>query len=107
MKAGTSVPRITNASMSTASVRPTPNSLMKVTWLVAKDDEHHGDEQRRGGDDPAGALEADGHRQLVVAGAVVLLLDAGQEEHLVVHRQPEGDAEHEDRGGGVDLTRWP
>ena len=34
---------------------------------------------------------------LVVAGAVVLLLDPGEEEHLVVHRQAEGDAEHQDR----------
>ena len=39
---------------------------------------------------------------LVVAAAVVLLLDPGEEEHLVVHRQAEGDAEHEDRRGGVD-----
>jgi hypothetical protein len=29
----------------------------------------------------------------------VLLLDAGEQEHLVVHRQPEGDTEHEHRHG--------
>ena len=33
MKAGTSVPRMRKASISTASVRPTPNSLMKLTRL--------------------------------------------------------------------------
>ena len=67
-------------------------------------EEHHRDQQRGGGDDAAGALEADGHRQLVVAGAVVLLLDAGEQEHLVVHRQAEGDAEHQDRRRGVDAA---
>ena len=36
MNAGTSVARITNASMSTASASPTPNSLMNVTPDVAK-----------------------------------------------------------------------
>ena len=44
----------------------------------------------------------DGDGVLVVAAAVVLLLDAREQEDLVVHRQAEGDAEHEDRGGGVD-----
>ena len=36
MKAGTSVPRMRKASISTASVRPMPKSLMKVMLLVAK-----------------------------------------------------------------------
>jgi hypothetical protein len=35
MNAGTSVARITNASISTASARPIPNSLMKATPDVA------------------------------------------------------------------------
>ena len=65
--------------------------------------EEHDREQRGGrGDDAAGALEPDGDRLVVVAGAVVLLLDAGQQEHLVVHRQAEGDAEHQDRRGRVE-----
>src|SRR5207249_427494 len=53
-------------------------------------------------DEASRAFEADGHRRHVVARAVVLLLDARQQEDLVVHRQPEGDAEHEDRGGRVE-----
>jgi len=32
----------------------------------------------------------------------VLLLDPGQQEHLVVHRQPERDAEHQDRDRRVE-----
>ena len=36
MNAGTSVPRMRKASISTARVRPMPNSLMKLTRLVAK-----------------------------------------------------------------------
>jgi len=37
----------------------------------------------------------DGER--VVLRPVVLLLDPGEQEHLVVHGEPEGDAEHQDR----------
>ncbi len=64
-------------------------------------DEHDGDQQRGRGHDPTGALEAHGHRAAVVAGPVVLLLDARQQEHLVVHGEAEGDAEHQDRRRGV------
>ena len=42
----------------------------------------------------------------VVTGEVVVLLDAAEEEHLVVHRQAEGDAEHEDGREDVDRHRW-
>jgi hypothetical protein len=44
------------------------------------------------------------HRVDVVTGAVVLFLDARQQEHLVVHRESEGDAEHEDRCGDVECS---
>jgi hypothetical protein len=37
MKAGTSVPRMRKASISTARVRPRPNSLMKLTRPVANE----------------------------------------------------------------------
>ena len=67
MNAGTSVPRMTKASSSTARVRPMPNSLMKLTSLVAK--ARNTTEIRSGGrgDDAAGALEADGDGGDVVA----------------------------------------
>ena len=42
----------------------------------------------------------DGDR--VVLGSVVLLADAGEEEHLVVHREPEHDGEHEHRHPRLD-----
>jgi hypothetical protein len=59
--------------------------------------EDHADEQRRRRDDPARALQTVGDRGVVVAGAVPLLLDAGQQEHLVVHREPEDEHEQQQR----------
>ena len=88
---------MTVASISTASVRPRPNILMKVTPLVPNGEERDGQQRGGGGDDAARPLEPGGDGLRVVAGAVVLLLDAGEQEHLVVHRQAERDAEHEDR----------
>ncbi len=41
----------------------------------------------------------------VVLAGVVVLLDLGDEEHLVVHRQPEQDREHEQRYVGDDRHR--
>ena len=108
--------RMMVASISTASARPMPNSLMKRDARRGEGEERDRQEQRGGGDDAAGALQAEGDRVVVVAGAVVLLLDPREQEHLVVHRQPEGDAEHEDRhrrvdgaGGGEaeQSPRWP
>ena len=42
-----------------------------------------------------------GDRGAVVAGAQPLLPDPRQQEHLVVHRQPEQDGEHHERDPGV------
>ena len=41
---------------------------------------------------------------LVVAGAIVFLLYPRQKEDLVVHRQTEGHAEHDQRRGRVDVA---
>ena len=62
-------------------------------------DEDNGQQGGGGGDDPAGLLEPGGHRLGRAGPGVVLLLDAGQEENLVIHRQPESDTEHEDGHG--------
>ena len=51
--------------------------------------------------------EAVGDRGGVVAGAVVLLLDAAEEEHLVVHRQAEHDGEHHQRRPRLDRSLLP
>ena len=66
--------------------------------------ERDGDEGGSRGHDPTGALQSDRDRLSVVAGAVVLLLDPRQQEHLVIHGEPEGDAEHEDRCRRVGQT---
>ena len=51
--------------------------------------DHDDQQQGRAVMIPAGALQPGGDRGGVVAGAVVLLPDPGEQEHLVVHRQPE------------------
>ena len=67
-------------------------------------EEHDGDQHRRGRDDPPGALQPDRHGRHRIRPAIVLFLDPRQEEHLVVHRQPEGDAEHQDRHRHGDVA---
>ncbi|UQE74665.1 hypothetical protein MYK68_18445 [Gordonia sp. PP30] len=64
--------------------------------------QHDGDQDGRGADHPAGRREADLDGLLAAASGGSLLGDPGQDEHLVVHRQPVGDAEEQDRGGHVD-----
>src|SRR5215216_4410971 len=68
-------------------------------------EEHDHDQRRRRGDDPPGALQAEGDRPVVVAGLVPGLLDPRQQEHLVVHGQPEGEDEDQYRDGDVDHAR--
>ena len=55
-------------------------------------------------------------RHVVVAAGVVLLLDPRQQEHLVVHGQPEAERQHQRRDGRLDPpvevnpsrpSRWP
>src|SRR6266702_117545 len=74
-------------------------------WRGEEDEE---EDQRGAGDQSPGPDDA-GHDGVVRrAGGVVFLADAGQDEHLVVHRQPEQEGEgqqghvHGDRPGGGD-----
>ena len=62
-----------------------------------EDDDH---DERRAGDHPGRPRQALGDRGAVVVRASVGLLDARQEQDFVVHRQPEQDAEHDDRIAG-------
>ena len=62
-------------------------------------------DDRRGRDDASRVLEAVRDRRLVVVAAVPLLADPREQEHLVVHRQPEEEREQEDRDPRVDLGR--
>ena len=69
--------------------------------------EHERQEERAhdrggGGDDARGGRQAVGDGLGVVAGAQVLLADPRQQEHLVVHREPEQDREHHDRQERLD-----
>ena len=90
------------ASMSTATDRPRPNSLTtrsdsprklpNTTTMMA-----------------AAAVitravdgQPVGHRGAAVAGAVPLLPDPGEQEHLVVHRQAEHDGEQHHRHERLD-----
>ena len=66
---------------------------------------HDHDDEGGGGHDPAAPLEAAGDRLGVVPGPIPDLLHPGQEEDLVVHRQPEQDAEQDDRLGRLDVAQ--
>ena len=67
----------------------------------AKTDDHH-----RGGrrDDAAGVGQPFAHRCARVAAVLPLLVDAGDEEDLVVHREPEHDREDHHGDEGVDRS---
>src|SRR4051794_41062609 len=62
-------------------------------WVLAEDEPEKDRDHDEGGgrDDPCGARDSANHRADVVLAQPVLLLDAGQQEHLVVHREPEQD----------------
>src|SRR5215218_7139680 len=68
-------------------------------------EEHDHDQGRGRGDDPPGALQAEGHGPVVVAGLVPGLLDPRQQEHLIVHGQAEGEHEDQHRHGDGDHAR--
>ena len=63
------------------------------------------EEQRRGADDTPAALQAGGDRNFVGRTGVVGLLDARQQEHAVVGRQPEGNDEEDDHVGLLERAR--
>ena len=54
---------------------------------------------------PRGRADAEGDGSVVVAGLAVALPDAAEQEHLVVHREPEEDGEEEERHPGFDRLR--
>jgi hypothetical protein len=64
--------------------------------------EHDHDDQGGAGDDPGGGADPDHHRASGVAGLGVALVDAAEQEHLVVHGQPEQHREQEQRYPGLD-----
>ncbi len=78
-------------------------SLMTRLVLEHEGAEHDDHDRRGGGDDAGGGGEAVGDRAFVLSlGAVVLLLHPREQEHLVVHREPEHDREHHHRDERLD-----
>ena len=67
--------------------------------------EHQDHDGRSRGNEPPRLLEAIGHGQRVVAGALPFLVNAGQHQNLVVHREAEHNAEQHHRRGWVDRFR--
>src|SRR5215213_3088829 len=70
--------------------------------LHGRRDQQHPD---HGGVKDHGDGHAEGDRPVVVAGLVPGLLDPREQEHLVVHGQPEGEHEDQHRDGDVDHAR--
>ena len=64
--------------------------------------EHADHDRGRAGDDAGGAADAVAHGLARVAGLVVALLDAAEQEHLVVHREAEEQGEEHERHPGLD-----
>ena len=65
-------------------------------------EEDAGHDRRRTGDQAPAAFESVGDGRAVVAGANPRLLHSRKQEHLVVHGQPEDDAEEQHRDGRIE-----
>lgn len=63
----------------------------------AEADENNNNDQLGRGDDAAAALQSQLDRPVIGDPGVVQLLDPGDDEDLVVHRQPESEGEGEHR----------
>ena len=103
--AGTSRARTTVASRATAMATPRPSALMSTMSANANDPATTTTISAADGHDPAAALQAAGDGLAVVAGPVPDLLHPRQQEDLVVHRQPEQDAEQDHRLASSRRTR--
>src|SRR5579859_5545258 len=95
--AGRRMVRMMRASRKTALARPSPNSSI-VRWPPrTKEAKTTTMTAAAGGDHAAGLDEAVADGGGVVVLARPFLVDAGDEEDLVVHREAEDDREHEHR----------
>ena len=82
-----------------------PKSLMMRSSPMRERAEHHHHDRRRRGDHPAGGSQAVAHRVVRVAAVLPLLVHAREQEHLVVHGQPEDDREQHHRQERLDRPR--
>ena len=88
---------MTVASSRMATARPTPSCLMSSVRSEAKIGEHRHHHRRRRRHRARRPPDAVLHRRVVRLAAVDELLDPADDEHLVVHREPEEDGEEEER----------
>ena len=100
--AGTSTMRTMVASISTAIARPRPNSLSWRSSPRAKAANTQNMISAAAVMTRAVAARPSATAVALSLRAVVLLLDAREEEHLVVHRQAEHDGEQEHRHPRLD-----
>ena len=92
------------ASIRIAAASPTPNCL-KIIAEQRREDREDADHHDRGaGDDAGGRLDPVRDRLVGGHAAVVGLADPAEDEHVVVHREPEQDHEQEDRQERVDAA---
>ena len=104
MNAGTSTIRMIVASSRTATASPKPSELHRQHPGEREDAEHQDHDQRRRGDDRGRGAQALHGGLGVPPGLVERLLDPGQQEHLVVHAEPEHHREDQHRHRP---RRWP
>ena len=90
------------ASIRIAAASPTPNCLKISIWRVAKTAKTQTITTAALVTTPAVDLDPEGDRVLGAHPAVVRLPDPADDEHVVVHREPEEDHEHEDGQERVD-----
>ena len=77
--------------------------LLEHDQVAAGEAAEDGDDDQGGaGDDAPGRADAVGDGVAVVAGLPVALADAAEQEHVVVHREPEEDREQKQRHPGFD-----
>ena len=105
MAAGSSTLRITVASISTATASPTPACLRSSEASVPNRAKTHTMTSGGGGDDAGGTAQRLPDRLPGRLAAGHRLLDAAEDEHVVVHGQAEQDHEQEQRQPGGDRCR--
>ena len=99
---GTITMRISVASMKIALAKPMPNSLMMMLSPSTNDRKNVHMIAAAAVMTRAVADKPSATAVVLFAGAQVLLPDAREQEHLVVHREAEQDREHHDRQERLD-----
>ena len=90
------------ASTKTATARPSPSCWIDRELQGHEDREDDDHDRGRAGDRPGGDRDPVGDGARRVEAAVAGLLDPGQDEEVVVHREAEHDREDEQRHEALD-----